>query len=393
MTRTTADERQADVIVVGAGPAGASAAYHLAKPGSTCSCWRSPRSPATRSAATGSPRARSSQLIGLGFDLDAPGWQKNRACDRRRRPPARAALADLASSRRTALVRTRHGPRRDPRPARPEGGRAAAWSARRSPAPSSTRHRPRGRRHRQAGRRPGPQDRRRGTYRAPVVVAATASPPGWTRAGPRAPREPADGVAVRAYYGPRATTTPWMESWLELWDGKPARATCCPATAGSSASATAPPTSASDPEHLVGVPACRLQGAAGPLARRTRPTSGGSARRTSGPSARRRCRWASTASRTTPGGVLLVGDAGGMVNPFNGEGIDYALEAGDWRRTRSLQALAARRVRPRAGAAGLRRRARRGVRRLLHAGTGFAKMIGNPTFMKQATRHGLPRTR
>ena len=27
-------------------------------------------------------------------------------------------------------------------------------------------------------------------------------------------------------------------------------------------------------------------------------------------------------------GLLLVGDSGGMVNPFNGEGIDYALEAG-----------------------------------------------------------------
>jgi flavin-dependent dehydrogenase len=26
-------------------------------------------------------------------------------------------------------------------------------------------------------------------------------------------------------------------------------------------------------------------------------------------------------------GLLLVGDAAGMVNPFNGEGIDYALEA------------------------------------------------------------------
>src|SRR5436305_3194311 len=33
MTRTTADARQADVIVVGAGPAGASAAYHLAEAG------------------------------------------------------------------------------------------------------------------------------------------------------------------------------------------------------------------------------------------------------------------------------------------------------------------------------------------------------------------------
>ncbi|HET9761030.1 MAG TPA: FAD-dependent oxidoreductase, partial [Nocardioidaceae bacterium] len=33
MTRTSADARQADVIVVGAGPAGASTAYHLANAG------------------------------------------------------------------------------------------------------------------------------------------------------------------------------------------------------------------------------------------------------------------------------------------------------------------------------------------------------------------------
>ena len=28
-------------------------------------------------------------------------------------------------------------------------------------------------------------------------------------------------------------------------------------------------------------------------------------------------------------GMLLVGDAGGMVNPFNGEGIAYAMESGE----------------------------------------------------------------
>ncbi len=33
MSRTSADARQADVIVVGAGPAGASTAYHLANAG------------------------------------------------------------------------------------------------------------------------------------------------------------------------------------------------------------------------------------------------------------------------------------------------------------------------------------------------------------------------
>ena len=28
-------------------------------------------------------------------------------------------------------------------------------------------------------------------------------------------------------------------------------------------------------------------------------------------------------------GLLLVGDSGGMVNPFNGEGIAYAMESGE----------------------------------------------------------------
>ncbi len=28
-------------------------------------------------------------------------------------------------------------------------------------------------------------------------------------------------------------------------------------------------------------------------------------------------------------GLLLAGDAGGMVNPFNGEGIAYAMESGE----------------------------------------------------------------
>ena len=91
--------------------------------------------------------------------------------------------------------------------------------------------------------------------------------------------------------------------------------------------------------------------------------------------------------------MLLVGDSGGMVNPFNGEGIDYALESGHMAADIILQALAL--------PEGPQRE------RVLHAypdaldaayggyftlGRVFAKMIGNPTFMKQATKYGLPRT-
>ncbi len=44
--------------------------------------------------------------------------------------------------------------------------------------------------------------------------------------------------------------------------------------------------------------------------------------------------------------MLLVGDAGGMVNPFNGEGIAYAMESGELAAEVVAQALA----RPTAGA-------------------------------------------
>ena len=67
-------------------------------------------------------------------------------------------------------------------------------------------------------------------------------------------------------------------------------------------------------------------------------------------------------------GLLLVGDAGGMVNPFNGEGIAYAMESGELAAEVIEQALARPDGRrPRAGAAGLPADAQAGVRRLLHA--------------------------
>jgi menaquinone-9 beta-reductase len=86
-------------------------------------------------------------------------------------------------------------------------------------------------------------------------------------------------------------------------------------------------------------------------------------------------------------GVLLVGDAGGMVNPFNGEGISYAMEAA---------ALAAEVVdgaldhashrRPRR----LRCRAAAPLGRLLHDGQGFAELMGHPQVLHVCTEYGMP---
>ena len=60
-------------------------------------------------------------------------------------------------------------------------------------------------------------------------------------------------------------------------------------------------------------------------------------------------------NRTPPytRGVLLVGDSAGMVNPFNGEGIAYAMESGEMAAEVCVQALRPQRPGARARPRGL----------------------------------------
>lgn len=91
-------------------------------------------------------------------------------------------------------------------------------------------------------------------------------------------------------------------------------------------------------------------------------------------------------------GLLLVGDAGGMINPFNGEGIAYAMESGEIAARSIVQALA--------------RHTAGGTERVLQGypialkdayggyyalGRTFVKLIGKPSFMRFATKHGMKR--
>jgi flavin-dependent dehydrogenase len=202
------------------------------------------------------------------------------------------------------------------------------------------------------------------------------------------------GVAIRAYYETPRHDDEWMESWLELWDGTPGRSNLLPgygwifglgngtANVGLGILNTSAAFQHVDykdvlrrwldhtPEewgfreqNLVG----RIGSAALPMGFNRKPHY--------------------------TRGVLLSGDSGGMVNPFNGEGIDYALESGHLAAETVVQALA----RPEGPA---RERVLEGYAAALESEYGgyftlgrvFAKMIGNPTFMKQATRYGLPRT-
>jgi flavin-dependent dehydrogenase len=91
-------------------------------------------------------------------------------------------------------------------------------------------------------------------------------------------------------------------------------------------------------------------------------------------------------------GLMLVGDAGGMVNPFNGEGIAYAMEAG------RIAADVVVQARGRSTAQSRERALLRYPDILADTyggyytlGRYFVQVIGRPEFMRYATRYGLRR--
>jgi menaquinone-9 beta-reductase len=86
-----------------------------------------------------------------------------------------------------------------------------------------------------------------------------------------------------------------------------------------------------------------------------------------------------------------VGDSGGLVNPFNGEGIAYAMESAELAAEIVVQALDRPEgpERERAFAAyPAELKARYGG--YYRLGGIFVKLIGNPHLMRIATRHGMP---
>jgi geranylgeranyl reductase family protein len=91
-------------------------------------------------------------------------------------------------------------------------------------------------------------------------------------------------------------------------------------------------------------------------------------------------------------GLLLAGDAAGAVNPFNGEGISYAMETGRMAAETAAAALAE----PEGPA---RERVLRGYPDRLRAeygahhrlGIGFLALLARPDLVRLATSHGLKR--
>ena len=384
------------MIVVGAGPAGSTAAHYLARSGLDVLLLEKTAFPREKVCGDGlTPRAVR-ELIAMGVPTrEEDGWIRNRGLRilgggmRLELPwPDLAAFPDhglvrprldfddtlarhaVASGAKLLERTTVTGPLRDERTGRVVGVTARAVD--------------------DAGRRAGDDV----TYRAPVVLAADGNSARLALTLGLAKRDDRPmGVAVRTYFTSPRHDDDWLESWLELWDGEPQRSNLLPgygwvfgvgdgtSNVGlgilNSSSAfgkvdykdllrrwvsTMPPEWGYTDENQVG----QVRGAALPMGFNRTPLY--------------------------TDGVLLLGDAGGMVNPFNGEGIAYAMESARLAADVVTQALA------RPEGAG-RERALRAYPEVMKDALGgyyalgrvFVQLIGNPQVMRLATRYGLPR--
>ena len=91
-------------------------------------------------------------------------------------------------------------------------------------------------------------------------------------------------------------------------------------------------------------------------------------------------------------GLLLAGDAAGAVNPFNGEGISYAMETGRMAAETAVAALATAEGPAReAVLRGYPARLRAEYGRHHRLGLGFLALLDRPALVRYATAHGLKR--
>jgi geranylgeranyl reductase family protein len=224
--------------------------------------------------------------------------------------------------------------------------------------------------------------------RAEVVVAAdgASSRFGQALGLARDPRRPI-GVAIRQYYRSERHLDPWIDSYLELWRGDdllPGYGWVFPLADGT----------VNVGVGLLNTSAHFRNVNYKSLLQEWAPTVGEEWRFTPDDAvAKPRSAPLPMGASRHPAlyrGVMFVGDAAGLINPFNGEGIDYALESGQLAAETGLAVLES-------GDRALLRRYREAVERRYGSyfalGRVFVQLIGEPKVMKVATRYGLPHQR
>ena len=377
---------EADVIVVGAGPSGSTTAYYLAQAGLDVLLLEKSRFPREKVCGDGlTPRAVKA-LVAMGVPIsEEDGWLRNKGL-RVISSGMRLELPwpDLTTYPGYGLVRTRMDfDQRLAQRAQQAGARLVEGVNVTGPVLDD-------RTGRIIGVTARPDGGQQQVYRARLVIAADGNSSRLSVSmGLRKRDDRPIGVAVRAYYTSPRTDDDYLESWLDLWDQDrllPGYGWIFGMGDGTSNIGLGLLNTSTAFGHtdyhallhrwLAGMPAewgFTEENRVGPVRGAALPM----------------------AFNRTPhytNGLLLVGDAAGMVNPFNGEGIAYAMESGEIAARVVTQALAW------PDAAGAERVLHGYPRVLADAyggyyalGRAFVKAIGRPELMRFATRHAMAR--
>ncbi|MFC4554466.1 geranylgeranyl reductase family protein [Georgenia faecalis] len=394
MARGARDD--ADVIVVGAGPAGSATAHYLAQTGLDVLLLEKGTFPRDKVCGDGlTPRAVA-ELIRMGVSIEeSDGWIRNYGL---RTYGAGHVIEipwpELAEMPSYGLARSRMNLDETlARHAAASGARLREGMSVTAPLRSERSGRIVGVTARPvdaAGRRAGEEVELRARI---VVDAGGVSARLATAMGIEKNTNRPMGVAVRTYFRSPRHDDDMMESHLELWDGVPGESNLMPGYGWvfalgdgtcnvglGSLSSTAKPTRLDykelfatwmrnapaewefTPENQIGP----LRSAALPMAFNRKPHY--------------------------TQGLLLVGDSGGMVSPFNGEGIAYAMQSGRMAADVVAQALA--RTSPYEMEKALRTYPKLLSEELggyFTLGQAFARIIERPEIMRACVKYGLPR--
>ena len=377
---------EADVIVVGAGPSGSATAFYLAQAGLNVLLLEKSRFPREKVCGDGlTPRAVKA-LVGMGISVsEQDGWVRNKGlrvigAGKRMELP----WPELSSYPGFGLVRTRHDMDETlARRAQQAGAKLLEGVTVTGPVTDE-------RTGRIIGVTARGEHKAERTYTARVVVAADGNSSRLSVAmGLRKRDDRPLGVAVRTYYKTPRHDDDYLESWLDLWDGDrllPGYGWIFGMGDGTSNVGlgllnTSAAFANTDYRALLQRWLKAMPAEWGYTEEnRTQPIRGAAL---------------PMGFNRTPHyhrGLLLAGDAGGMVNPFNGEGIAYAMESGEILARTVTQALArARRAETEQVLAEYPRALSQAYGGYYTLGRAFVKAIGRPHLMHFATKQGMSR--